>query len=83
MKTVSKMLEVGIFPMFDNIFTAKILGMWEKRGFTTPPSPMHYHNGLFHKKKKQGGGGGGLRTYFFEKPLEFLGLCFALKFQTK
>ena len=22
--------------MFDNTFTAKILGMWDKRGFTTP-----------------------------------------------
>ena len=50
--------------MFDNIFTAKILGMWDKRGFTNPPHegllPLlsQYHNGLFHKKSKQGGGGG-------------------------
>ena len=67
MKTVSKMLEVGIFPMFDNIFTAKILGMWEKRGFShSPTPPPHavvlpptepYHNGLFHKKRWGWGGG--------------------------
>ena len=29
LKTFYKMLRLGIFPVFDNIFTAYILGMWE------------------------------------------------------
>ena len=32
LKTVYIMLRLGIFTAFDNIFTANILGMWEKRG---------------------------------------------------
>ena len=36
LKTVYKIKDM-IFPMFDDVFTAKILGMWKKRGFTTPP----------------------------------------------
>ena len=32
LKTVYKILRLGIFAAFDNIFTANILGMWEKRG---------------------------------------------------
>ena len=28
-----------IFPVFDDVFTLKILGMWEKRGYTPHP-PM-------------------------------------------
>ena len=32
LKTAYKMLSLGIFPTFDNIFTANILGMWEKGG---------------------------------------------------
>ena len=53
--------------MFDNVFTAKILEMWDKKDFTLPPLPMQgcspllsqYHNGLFHAKIRQGGGCGG------------------------
>ena len=48
-----------IFPVFDDVFTLKILGMWEKRGYTphppcrgAPPLLSQYHNGLFHKKKQ-------------------------------
>ena len=36
LKTVYKIKDM-IFPMFDDVFTAKILGMWKKRGFTPPP----------------------------------------------
>ena len=51
-----------IFPVFDDVFTLKILGMWEKRGYTphppcrgAPPLLSQYHNGLFHKKNKPSG----------------------------
>ena len=55
LKTVYKIKDM-IFPVFDDVFTAKILGMWEKRGFTpscrgAPPLLSQYHNGLFHTKK--------------------------------
>ena len=60
LKTVYKIKDM-IFPMFDDVFTAKILGMWKKRGFTPPPPcrgapPLlsQYHNGLFRKKKPSG-----------------------------
>ena len=33
------MLRLGIFPVFGNILTVYILGMWEKRGGFTPPPP--------------------------------------------
>ena len=36
LKTVYKMLKLGIFPIFDNIFTANVLGMWQKRGNLPP-----------------------------------------------
>ena len=32
LKTVSNVLKLGIFPIFDDIFTANILETWEKRG---------------------------------------------------
>ena len=35
LKTVYKIKDM-IFPVFDDVFTAKILGMWKKRGFTPP-----------------------------------------------
>ena len=61
LKTVYKIKDM-IFPMFDDVFTVKILGMWKKRGFTPPPPcrgapPLlsQYHNGLFHKKNKPSG----------------------------
>ena len=80
--------------MFDNVFTAKILEMWDKKDFTLPPPP---HAGVLPPiepvsqwtvpRKNQTGWGGvggrGLRTYFFENPLGFLDFCFIPKFQTK
>ena len=36
LKKVYKMLKLGIFPVFDKIFTANILGIWEKRTLFTP-----------------------------------------------
>ena len=50
--------------MFDNIFTAKILGMWEKRGFSPSPplmqwcSPLLSHITMDCSVKKGGGGEG-------------------------
>ena len=74
------MVRLGIFPVFDNIFT----------DLYSPPPPCRgapllsqYHNGLFYKKTNMVGGGAGFRTYFFESPMEFLGFCFTPKFQTK
>ena len=32
LKTVYNVLKLGIFPIFDDIFTANILETWEKRG---------------------------------------------------
>ena len=66
--------------------------MCEKKGFRAPP---HLKAGVLppiepvsqwtipQKKTNRVGGGGRVRTYFFEKHLEFLGLCFTPKFQTK
>ena len=58
------MLKNWIFshPVFNNIFTVNILGMWEKRRGFTPmkgcsPSLSQYCNGLFQEKTKEGGGG--------------------------
>ena len=41
LKTVYKMLGLGIIPIFDNIVIANILRMWEKRGGLYPhPHPL-------------------------------------------
>ena len=80
---IYKMLWIWRFshPVFDNIFTANIIGMWERGGVLSlmqgcSPLLSQYHN-VFHKKKQKGEGGGGrLRTNFFENPLGFLGFCF-------
>ena len=49
----------GIFPVFDNIFTANILGMRVKRRGFPPPFDAgvflllsQYRNGLFQKKNR-------------------------------
>ena len=43
LKKVYKMLKLGIFPVFDKIFTANILGIWEKRILFTP-DVSSFHN---------------------------------------
>ena len=62
--------------MFDNTFTAKILGMWNKRGFTTShagvlPSIEPVSQWAISQKTNEVGVGG-LRIYFFENSLELL-----------
>ena len=61
--------------MFDNIFTAKILGMWEKGGFTPPcrgvsPYGASITMDYFTEKPNRvgGGGGGGIQSILFSKP---------------
>ena len=61
--------------MFDNTFTAKILGMWDKRGFTTSHAGVPSIEAVSQwaiSQKTNGVGVGGLRTYFFENSLELL-----------
>ena len=63
LKTVYKIKDM-IFPVFDDVFTAKILGMWEKRGFTPPmqvcsPSIEPVSQWIIPHKKNQVGGEGG------------------------
>ena len=72
------MVRLGIFPVFDNIFT----DLYSPPPCRGAPLLSQYHNGLFYKKTNMVGGGG-FRTYFFESPMEFLGFCFTPKFQTK
>ena len=58
------MLKSWIFsnPVFNNIITVNILGMWEtRRGFTPmqgcSPLLSQYRNVLFQEKNKEGEGG--------------------------
>ena len=65
-------------PVFNNIFTANILGIWEKRVFTPyagvlPPIEPVF---LWTIPEKKQTGRRGLRTNFFENLLEFLGFSF-------
>ena len=70
-----------------NIFTANILGMWEKwGGFTpmqgcSPPLLSHYDNGLFQIKPNRGKGGWG--QTFLKTSGIFRFFLYPWKFQTK
>ena len=55
LKTVYNVLKLGIFPIFDDIFTANILETWKKRGGGGALTPMRgcssivsrYHNYIY------------------------------------
>ena len=76
LKTVYKIKDM-IFPMFDDVFTAKILGMWKKRGFTPPPHagvlPLYWASITmdYSAKKNQVGGEGGWGDTFLKTTWNF------------